>query len=214
MNKNDLYRGVVNCPLSCNDIRRDTSTHIPRGFYTRASVGDAIDLMLIAINPGQPMKSEINIYASLTPMQQVKRHLNFASKAFKAPYGKTFHKRLVKWISDILNIGEEVVFNRVVYTNLVKCTTPNNKTPQKHTARICYRHHLSKEIRIWNPRMIVALGEAADKYLCCLGIEHHFLPHPSHRKHADYHKRFCDRLRKVYNELYTAYTGPGPTGTR
>jgi hypothetical protein len=67
MNRIDLYAGVTGCPLMCSDIIRDGNSNIPRGFYTRAQVGDPIDLMVVGINPGQPMESEIGIYSGMSP---------------------------------------------------------------------------------------------------------------------------------------------------
>ena len=197
MNKNDLYRGIVSCPLKCNDIIRDESSNIPRGFYTKANIGDAIDLMLIAINPGQPMKSQTGKYSRMTSAQKVR--VIFASKNFEPPYGKNFHRRLVKWAAYILDVSEEQVFSKAIYTNLVKCTTPGNKTPHKETAYTCFQHHLSNEIRAWNPRAIVALGEKTDKYLrgFSLSKDIYFLPHPSHRKHKNYHKPFVKKIRNA-----------------
>jgi hypothetical protein len=88
MNKIDLYTLVTGCPLVCSDIMRDGKSNIPRGFYTTAEVGDPIDLLVIAINPGQPMETEFGIYSSLSPSRQVITHLEFAGEAFKPPYGE------------------------------------------------------------------------------------------------------------------------------
>ena len=195
MNRIDLYSEVTGCPLMCSDILRDDGTNIPRGFYTKAQVGDPIDLMVVAINPGQPRASEIGIYSGMSPGEQAATCLEFAHAAFEPPYGKTFFKRLAKWLSYVLGVSEEVVFERVVYTNAVKCTTQNNKKPVWETALTCYRHHLSKEIELWEPRLIVALGNSSSEYLAGLGISFEFLPHPSHREHGEYHVPFCDDLR-------------------
>lgn len=145
MNRIDLYSGVTGCPLMCSDIVRDAGTNIPRGFYTKAQVGDPIDLMVVAINPGQPMGAEMGIYSGMSSERQAAACLEFARAAFDPPYGKTFFRRLANWLSYILDVSEDAVFDRVVYTNLVKCTQ-NNKNPTAATALTCYRYHLSKEI--------------------------------------------------------------------
>ncbi len=111
------------------------------------------------------------------------------------PHGKTFFKRLAKWLTYVLDVSEEAVFDRVVYTNAVKCTTQNNKRPSWDPALTCHLHHLSKEIDVWNPKLVVALGNSSSEYLAGLGISFEFLPHPSHREHSEYHVPYCDDLR-------------------
>jgi uracil-DNA glycosylase len=200
MDRLDLYSAITGCPLMCSDIIRDGNSNIPRGFYTEAQLGDPIDLMVVGINPGQAMDSEQGIYSGLSPRKQATTHLDFAGLSFEPPYGKTFFKRLAKWLSYVLGVSEKAVFKRVVYTNMVKCSTPHNKRPIWETRLTCYQHHLSREIDVWKPRMVVALGPECGKYLASLGIKFEFLPHPSHREHAEYHVPFCEALRSKLRE--------------
>ena len=66
MIKEDLYSSIVGCPLSCGGIIRDLDTNIPRGFFTEAKEGDRIIIMVVGINPGQPMETEKGIYGQST----------------------------------------------------------------------------------------------------------------------------------------------------
>ena len=93
--------------------------------------------MVVGINPGQPMETEMGIYGQSTDKAKANSHINFARKAYTGA-GKTFHHRLLAWLSEILEKNPEEVFLEVVYTNLVKCTTPNNKMPSKELSKTCF----------------------------------------------------------------------------
>jgi uracil-DNA glycosylase len=197
--KEDLYSAVVGCPFSCTGIIRDLDTNIPRGFFTEANTGDRITIMVVGINPGQPMETEKGIYDQSTDKDKANTHFSFARKAYTGA-GKTFHRRLLAWLSEILEKKPEEVFREVVYTNLVKCTTPNNKMPSKELSKTCFAQNLQKEILFWRPLVIVALGNTCDDILSELGIDHMRLPHPSHREHATYHFPEVQRIRERLRE--------------
>ena len=155
--------------------------------------------MVIGINPGQPMESEKGIYNQLTDKDKADAHFTFARKAYTGA-GKTFHRRLLGWLSEILEKNPEEVFKEVVYTNLVKCTTPRNKMPSKDLGMTCYNQNLQKEILFWNPLLLVALGNTCDEFLSALKIEHMRLPHPSHRKHSKYHLSEVQNIKQKIKE--------------
>ena len=179
----------------CEGIIRDTDAYIPRGFYTQATPGDAISLMVIAQNPGRPMHIQLEGYAGLTAEQAAERHFEFVEKCFLGVEGKPFHYRLLAWLCDLLGEPPGEVFNRVVYTNLVKCSTPENKMPKRPLIATCYAQHLQREIDLWRPAAIVGLGYATCEALRRLGIQIHELPHPSHREHAEFHRPYLERIR-------------------
>ncbi len=78
--------------------------------------------------------------------------------------GKPFVGRagevLTKMIENVLHIKRSEVY----ISNIVKCRPPNNRVPTPSEALIC-RVYLFKEIEIVNPKIIVALGSTAYKYL-------------------------------------------------
>ena len=53
----------------------------------------------------------------------------------------------------------------VAVTNVYKCRPPNNKTPSPSQIRACASHRLLWEIHYYNPRIIVALGGVALKFI-------------------------------------------------
>ena len=141
------------------------------------------------------METEKGIYDQSTDKDKANTHFTFARKAYTGA-GKTFHRRLLAWLSEILEKQPEEVFREVVYTNLVKCTTPSNKMPSKELSKTCFAQNLQKEILFWRPRVVVALGNTCHDMLSELGIDHMRLPHPSHREHATYHFPEVQRIRE------------------
>jgi len=67
---------------------------------------------------------------------------------------------LTKMIQNVLHIPRSEVY----IANIVKCRPPNNRTPYPQEAFTC-RPYLFKQIEIIKPKLIVALGATAYKYL-------------------------------------------------
>ncbi len=78
--------------------------------------------------------------------------------------GKPFVGRagelLTKMIENVLFVSREDVY----ISNIVKCRPPNNRTPTESEAHTC-RPYLQREIELVKPKIIVALGSTAYKYL-------------------------------------------------
>ena len=195
MSVNSLYIPVVSCPLNCDGIVRDARTHIPRGFFTLAREGQPIKLFVVAQNPGQPWGAQINAYAKLNPEQKVRQQFQLVRDAMIGDERRTFQVRLAAWLSTILSVPERNVFEHVVYSNVVKCTTPNNRKPLQTLAQTCASRHLSRELDFWQPAITVGLGGAASSYLSKLGIKHESMPHPSNRECKVDNDRLIERLR-------------------
>jgi DNA polymerase len=67
---------------------------------------------------------------------------------------------LTNMIQNVLKIKREDVY----ISNIVKCKPSNNKAPSVQESHSC-RPYLFKQIELINPKLIVALGEGAYKYL-------------------------------------------------
>ncbi len=193
-----FYGEIVQCSERCKGIVRDKHTSIPRGFFTEAVPGDSVTLMLVAGNPGQPMhrNGEHKLYKGLSGVQAATKHFKFARRCFLGPCGKRFHRNTVAWMMELLHVDKDEVFKHVVYTNVVKCTTPKDRCPTRNVVVTCGRLHLAREIRLWRPRIVIALGKRVRKFLTCLNVEHKYLPHPAHREGADYHKPYLVQIRE------------------
>lgn len=61
----------------------------------------------------------------------------------------------------ILNVSRKTV----VTSNIVKCRPLNNQTPQVEQCSKCANEWLEKELKIINPKIVLALGATAFKYL-------------------------------------------------
>ena len=195
-----IYENVVTCGLCKTGILRDSHTNIPRGFFTDAKPGGGVEAMLVTQNPGQPMegKGEYRLYEALSPQECVSTHKDFLRKCFYGGIGKRFHRRLLNWLSELLELPPREVFNHVLYTNFVKCTTKNNSIPNREVTANCIRTHLIPEIEYWSPKIIIALGRSTSKKLTHYNISHHYLPHPSHREHREYHVQFLNAIKRSY----------------
>lgn len=115
--------------------------------------------------------------------------------AFKYGSGKILKKAF-----DELGIHERDVF----ITNIVKCNTPEDGHFIDDDIWRCYKHFLSKEIAIINPRIIFALGRDSQRHLETLvpnGVKITYLFHPAAvmRGYVDY-ERFKEALKeKIHN---------------
>ena len=67
---------------------------------------------------------------------------------------------LTKIIENVLELKREDVY----IANIVKCRPPNNATPTLEIATTC-KPYVLKQIELVNPKIIVALGSVAYKYL-------------------------------------------------
>lgn len=59
----------------------------------------------------------------------------------------------------------KVTRDKVYTSNVIKCRPKNNRTPTIEEGKFCAEHWLDKEIQLVRPKVIVALGSVALKYL-------------------------------------------------
>lgn len=59
----------------------------------------------------------------------------------------------------------KVTRDKIYTTNVVKCRPRGNRTPTVEEGQCCAQHWLDKEIQLVQPKVIVALGSVALKYL-------------------------------------------------
>ena len=55
--------------------------------------------------------------------------------------------------------------NNVYITNLVKCRPPNNRPPKPDELNICTGQYLEKQLKMFEPKVICAMGNYASKYI-------------------------------------------------
>lgn len=213
----NLYQMVCDCrSKKCAEFQEilnaPTIGSPPRGFYTNATYEAKV--MVVGKNPGHVLKSEAVMYKSLTGNSLVKAHLEFSKITFfklkevskeEKPSTK-FHSNLVAYLTEIMNVDKELIFDKVVYTNLVKCSTNGSKqnTLTIRSMNECYKNHLVREIEFFKPKIIFALGREVERYLKKLEKIHHFavlyLKHPSYHYRKDMRHEKLMELKEKYNE--------------
>jgi len=87
-----------------------------------------------------------------------------APGAYEDEMGRPFVGRAGELLTKIINNVLELDRSEVYIANIVKCRPPNNATPTPEIANSC-KGYLFKQIELVKPKVIVALGATAYKYL-------------------------------------------------
>ncbi len=78
--------------------------------------------------------------------------------------GRPFVGKAGKFLNVLLDeIGLER--RKCFITSVVKCFPPKNRPPKADEARICIENHLSRQIELINPKLVVLLGRIAQRYV-------------------------------------------------
>jgi len=81
--------------------------------------------------------------------------------------GLPFIGRSGKWLQKCINVLG--LKNNVYITNVVKCKPPNNRKPKWKEIGACSKYLMS-EIKLLNPKVIVAMGKVATEALAFKSI--------------------------------------------
>ncbi len=87
-----------------------------------------------------------------------------APGAYEDEMGRPFVGRAGELLTKIINNVLLLDRSEIYIANIVKCRPPNNATPTKEIADSC-KGYLFKQIEFIKPKIIVALGATAYKYL-------------------------------------------------
>jgi len=187
-----LYSQVTTCSDGCDGIRNDPENGvIPRSFYCPFNPKN-ISLLMVSKNPGIGHPKEKEMYATLSGEQRVLSHEEFIRSRFMGNNSlitSKYHKNILDWVSIILNVesNHDAVFKKSAMTAMVKCESLSDKTAAMPSSTIlhCTEKYLLKEIKLIQPKYLLALGNEAFKFLTRPKIkEIHELPvgklyHPS-----------------------------------
>lgn len=176
MKTSEFYASVCGCSntsAECPGIINSRVTGwIPRGFLTAAS--PPVKLFAVCKNPGHPLHDEAAMYSGKSAAEVATIHLRYASRTFNggsdhlrgAKASTRFHKNLVRYLAFFLDLPAEAVFQHVLYTNLVKCSTVGERDQlQPKTMNECFTRHLLREIAYFQPKVLLAFGREVERFL-------------------------------------------------
>lgn len=194
----EFYEKVVSCPNTSNEcpniINCIAKDYPPRGFMSGGTPGD-IDIMIVGKNPGHIVENERGAYATRSPREIVERVFrsptwNISSKEETDTRSYTFHRNLIRYIRYFLDISEAEVFKRCVYTNLVKCSTRDERERLKaKTIAECFKNHFRHEVVLWQPKVLLALGREVYNFLNKAQVKAEHSKPVIYVKHPSYYYR-------------------------
>ena len=170
----NLYVECMNCQntdVHCPGIWKDIAKGIPpRGFYFQKV---PVKLLVVGKNPGHPLSGESKFYAGRTGRDLLNAHREFQERYLPGPNSfreppTPFHENLFRYLSFFLDIPEDEIFLYAARTNLVKCSTLDERAKFrsiKVTVEECYRKYFLFELQIFQPKVILALGREVEKFL-------------------------------------------------
>lgn len=200
----ELYIACMNCTNTekeCKGILKDFSKGIPpRGFkYNKAPV----KILAVSKNPGHPLKGEPEKYLGKTGISLYEAYRQHQFETFNNldklnDKSLVFHKNLFRYLSFFVGLTKNVnsfsdvpnnvdsIYEQAAHTNLVKCSTIGERDRlDKTTMNICSEKYLLNEIRLLQPKVLLALGGEVNKFLNNMKKEHELPPiirikHPSY----------------------------------
>ena len=144
--------------------------------------------MVVAKNPGHPLNGECNYFKGKTGEDLLKAKEEFDREKYeriRATNDRSlrYHKNLRRYLRYFLGMSrkletyekyqhsycsehEKEIFQHVALTNLFKCSTANEQERiRTESFQTCYDKYLAREIRLWRPKVILALGEEVLRFL-------------------------------------------------
>jgi uracil-DNA glycosylase len=185
-----FYVGVMNCEYTndhCPQAWKDISLGlIPRAFTPCKSRQASI--LVVAKNPGHPLDGERAYFRSKTGEDLLSAKEKFDLEKHERIRMTTnrslrYHKNLRRYLRYFLGISSELetyeeyqrsycaehekeIFQHVALTNLFKCSTEGERERiRSESLQTCYDKYLSREIELWRPKVILALGEEVSGFL-------------------------------------------------
>jgi len=212
MNTSEFYASVCDCTnteVQCPGVLNSRSTGCPpRGFFTGADHSE-VDLLAVCKNPGHLLPDEAALYRGRTGAEISRIHIDFVRRTFKghndlsveARRSTTFHKNLLRYLAFFLDVPQEQVFQRVAYTNLVKCSSHEERDPLKpKTMSECFARHFVREIEYFKPKALIAFGREIERFLVDAKLRSlHALP-VIYVKHPSYYYR-KDEEREILTQI-------------
>jgi uracil-DNA glycosylase family 4 len=175
-----LENSVMLCN-KCTRLRSVTPIPYPHIYYNTL---EELDIMIIGRNAGLEHEYE-----------------NISKEDFLGKYEDNWWIcNIGKYIRNV--IGDDYVRNRVFFTNICKCSSPNNSKLKQDELSNCI-HYLIYQIKIVKPRYIIVLGREAKECIAdnfnISDIEVGYFYHPSYFSYAgniELEKKQYNKIRK------------------
>jgi uracil-DNA glycosylase len=155
-----------------------------------------VKILVVSKNPGHPLKGEPEKYIDRSGndlLDAYREHQDVTYNNLEKTKDKSlvFHKNLFRYISFFLDIPNNVdsIYENMAHTNLVKCSTIGERDRlDKTTKKICFEKYLLDEIRLLQPKVLLALGGEVATFLNRMKKEYE-LPPVIRIKHPSYYYR-------------------------
>lgn len=197
----------MNCrnPSStCTGVWNDIPKGIPpRGFYYREA---PIKVLAVAKNPGHPLLGEQELYRGLTGKDLFQAYRKHQEILYPNPDqvhepSIRFHKTLFRYLSVFLEIPQDDIYLHAAHTNLVKCSTPDERAKLDPKAMAqCYSQYFKAELDLLRPRVLLALGREVEKFLISRKTDHQlpvvYIKHPSYRYRKEDEQRILTAIKR------------------
>ncbi|MDG6218807.1 MAG: hypothetical protein QCI00_05150 [Candidatus Thermoplasmatota archaeon] len=162
----DFYTKVMSCDYDvCSKAWNDSNQgFVPHGFYYESPT---IDILVVGKNPEYPGSNERYPYSNKSVderMAELKRlHAGLINGDVKLT---TFHRNLFGYCSYFLDLPVKQMYTRMAHTHLFKCSTIHRQeTLSSDDIYPCFNRFFLKELRLFRPRIIFALGGEVEKFL-------------------------------------------------
>lgn len=194
-----LYTDCMNCdvPVSrCTGVWKDIPGGVPpRGFFYTTT---PVSILVVAKNPGHPFVHEIEALRGKSGATLFKAFREFQTLPpptagdVDASSGR-YHRNLQEYLAFFLDLPEKELARHVAHTNLVKCSTMGEQAKLSQAAmEECFTTYLSRELKLFRPRVLLALGREVERFLVSK-VGQHGLP-VIYVKHPSYYYARAKRL--------------------
>lgn len=185
-----------NCPKTLKDHSKG---YVPRGFHYESP---KIKILAVGKNPGNLQNGEAKLYICKKGKELLEAHekvmRNLFEKALSSGRAsKRFHRNLSEYLAFFLDVTPDEIFTQAAFTNLVKCSSVNEQEKLRNlrkAANTCFERFFVKELELFKPRVVLALGREVYDFLsekedelrvrssCLIGIKHPSYPIKKERK--------------------------------
>lgn len=242
-----LYRSVAGCKCNCPAITNCAeSGDWPRGFYTEAA--RPVRVLAVLENPGPASSIEREFGKEVSGLPRESLPDVLAAKSFNMVANQMatvmadppqsehdlgrrtggafkitrLHRGLVYILSRVLNVEPENVYKSAAHTNAVKCSGPTglHQDPNgRQTLKHCGQEFLKREIRLYDPKLILAITHDAKWLLEDLRDDKRdpiqtpfaYIPHPQSWRSPAVMKQVTSRIEAARDALRRAEIGKAST---